>query len=1153
MKIKDVLQRDPATHPLVNQGQARIADKPNEKVLEELRGELSTFVCEGQYSEGIQRILSSYLANLGQTSQKAAWISGFFGSGKSHVLKMLCHLWQDTRFPDGSTARSLVPSMPDEVRNLLRELDTAGKRAGGLLAAPGSLPSGSTENVRLTVLAVLLRAVGMPDQYAQARFCIWLYEQGYLEPVRASVEGAGKEWGAELNDLYVSSLIARAVLVCDPNFAKNEAEARTTIRETFPQPKTDITTAEFLTVFKRSLQLVAPAGRLPCTVLGLDEVQQYIGDSNDRSMLLTEVVEAVSKQLDSQVIIVGAGQSALTDVPLLHKMMDRFAIRVPLSDTDVETVTRKVLLQKKPAAIGEVQKALTAHSGEISRQLQGTRIGESVEDRRTIVDDYPLLPVRRRFWEHCFRQIDAAGTQSQLRSQLRIIHDAVAKISEKPISTLVPGDELYEALAPEMVNTGVLLREINERIINLSKDGTPEGILDRRICGTVFLIGKLPREAGADTGVRATKDHIADLLVDDLAADNGKLRNSVESSLERLYSQAVLMRVGDEYRLQTKEGGEWDSEFRVKQRKLGGDDADLQLRRDALLYAEADRIIRAQKVTQGAAKEPRQLTVYRDQNPPQILGDSIPVWIRDGWSCAEKEVVDAARVAGSDGPIIYIFIPRQSANDLRTLIIEADAAQQTIDARGNPATDEGREARQSMISRRDAAEQKRSNLVKDIIANAKVYQGGGSELLQLSLEDKLREGATASLVRLYPRFKEADAPGSAWEAVIKRARDGSDQPFQPVGYTGSVEQHPVCQQMLAEIGAGKTGLEVRKNLKTAPYGWPQDAVDAALIALHRSQHVSAKLNGASVALGQLDQNKISKSEFRVERATLSVNDRLVIRKLFTLLVPCKSGEEIVKAAEFLDAAVSLARDAGGAPPLPLAPSIADIENLRKLDGNERLLAIKNKATELEGNIGEWKKLKGLCDQRSPAWRIAERLAKHATSVPGAADPVAQVEAIRDELLLLNSTDPVAPVRASLATLLRQALNDVNAKHEDAYRSTIESLDQNETWSAVPETERTRILFDVGLEPAGTINTSTDEDILGALDDLSLAARRAECDAIPGRAQRALELAARYIEPKVRVVSLERATLRSEGDVREWVARQEALLIDAVKQGPILIN
>ena len=665
MKIKDVLQRDPATHPLVNQGQARIADTTNDRVIEELRGELSTFVCEGQYADGIQVILSSYLKCLSQTSQLAAWVSGFFGSGKSHLLKMLCHLWQDTRFPDGSSARSLVPSIPEDLRHSLRELDTAGKRGGGLLAAAGSLPSGTTDNVRLTVLSVLLRGVGLPDQFAQAQFCLWLHDQGYFNSVKESIEKAGKDWTAELNNLYVSGLIARAVLACEPKFAASEIEARKTIRDNFPVRNTDITTAEFLGTFKRALKLKGRDGRLPCTVLVLDEVQAYIGDSSDRSTLVTEVAEAVSKQLDSNVIVVGAGQSALTDVPLLHKLMDRFRIRVSLSDADVETVTRKVLLQKKPAAIGDIHKLLDSHSGEVSRELQGTRIGECVEDREIIVDDYPLLPVRRRFWEHCFRQIDAAGTQSQLRSQLRIIHDAVAKLSDSPLGAVIPGDELYEALAPEMVNTGVLLREINERIINLSKDGTREGRLARRVCGIVFLIGKLPREAGADIGVRPTKEHISDLLVDDLTADNGKLRSSVESTLEKLVSQGVLMKVGDEYRLQTKEGSEWDREFRNRQTKLANDDADIAIRRDGLLYAEADRIIRGVKIVQGAAKEPRPLAIFRDQLPPQVTGENIPVWIRDQWSCARREVEDAARKAGSDGPIIYVFIPRQSADDLR--------------------------------------------------------------------------------------------------------------------------------------------------------------------------------------------------------------------------------------------------------------------------------------------------------------------------------------------------------------------------------------------------------------------------------------------------------------------------------------------------------
>src|SRR5439155_13460988 len=133
-------------------------------------------------------------------------------------------------------------------------------------------------------------------------------------------------------------------------------------------------------------------------------------------------------------------------------------------------------------------------------------------------------------------------------------------------------------------------------------------------------------------------------------------------------------------------------------------------------------------------------------------------------------------------------------------------------------------------------------------------------------------------------------------------------------------------QVLSTIGVGKIGGDVRKALRASPYGWPQDAIDAALIALYRSQHLSATLNGARLAPGQLDQNKISKAEFRVERITLSVTDRLKIRKLFqTLGVNCKAGEELSKAPEFLDKLLALARAVGGESPLPSAPSMADIE------------------------------------------------------------------------------------------------------------------------------------------------------------------------------------------------------------------------------------
>jgi hypothetical protein len=884
-------------------------------------------------------------------------------------------------------------------------------------------------------------------------------------------------------------------------------------------------------------------------LLILDETQQYIADSNERSVLVTEVAEAVSKQLDSTVMIVCAGQSALTDVPLLNKLMDRFTIRVPLSDADVETVTRKVLLQKKASAIPQVKKMLDTYAGEVSRQLQGTRVGEASEDRAVITDDYPLLPVRRRFWEHCFRQIDAAGTSSQLRSQLRIVHDAVSKLANKDLGAVVPGDDLYEALAPDMVNTGVLLREINERIIRIGKEESP---LARRICGVAFLIGKLKREGAADIGVRATKEHIADLLVDDLGADNGKLRSDVEATLKKLADQGVLMVVGDEYRLQTREGTDWDREFRNRQTKLAGDDKAIQFKRDQLLYAEADRIVRGLRLTQGKAKELRQFSIHRDQTPPVLDGASIPVWIRDGWSCSQKEAEDAARTAGIDSPVIYVFMARQAADELKRSVVEAEAAEQTLNAKGNPTTAEGQEARSSMDGRRAKAASDRDRIARDIVANAKVFQGGGGEVMLSTLDERVRGAAEAALVRLFPRFKEADS--AAWESVIKRARDGAEQPFQPAGHTEATEKHAVCQQVMTTIGAGKSGTEVRKALRATPYGWPQDAIDAALIALHRTQHLSATLNGVAVALGQLDQNKIAKAEFRVEQATLTVQDRLTLRKLYSAAaVACKSGEEMARAPEFLSTLRGMAAAAGGPPPMPVAPSTTDIEDLQRLVGNEQLVAIKDKAALLEAKIKQWKAAAELAQKRQPGWATVESLARHCAGVEGGEPIREQVEAVRSGRLLLEPIDPVAPLRMALAKLLRGAVDANYSAHTAAYKQAMNTLAANGLWSKIDAAARSEILATVGLIEPAKPDVSTDETLAELLDRRPLSTARAEVDAVPGRVAQAIERAAKRLEPKVQAVAIERATLRTEADLDAWLGRQRETLSTAIKQGPVLVS
>jgi hypothetical protein len=783
MKNRQLFQRDPAVSKLLNDGVAAVREAASAKEIETLRYELEHFVCEGQYEDGLIRILESYLGSVNSTTQPAAWVSGFYGSGKSHLLKMFRHLWADTVFADGATARSLA-RLPQEVQDLLRELDTLGKRSGGLHAASGTLPSGGGESVRLAVLSIMLASKSLPEALPQAQFCMWLQTNGIFDQVQATVEAAGKEFFGELHDLYVSPILAQAVLDADPDFAADLKQARAALRVQFPVVE-DISTNEFIRLVRKVLSV---DGQIPCTVVVLDEIQLFIGNDPGRSTDVQEVAEALCKQLDSRVLLIGAGQTALAgNVPLLQRLTGRFTIPVELSDADVETVTRRVVLAKKADKKKAIEDTLNAHAGEIDRQLAGTRIAACAEDRDINVDDYPLLPVRRRFWEHVLRAVDVPGTASQLRTQLKIVHEAVRQTAEEELGTVVPADFIYEQISPDLRKTGILLREIDETIRNLD-NGTDDGRLAQRLCGLIFLVRKLPLEAVADIGVRATPEMLADLMVADLANDGTELRKHIPRVLKLLTDPppeserpvwlrkamqdkgALLIEIEGEYSLQTRESSEWDREFRNRQTRLTSDLTSLSSKRGALISAGCGDALKGIKVAQGKCKEPRKLQVHFGTEAPSMGESEIPVWVRDGWGEKESTVVNDARAAGSDSAIIYAYVPKASADDLQKAIVEYEAAKSTLDFKSPPTTPEGREAHDAMATRKATAEATRNQIILDVIDRAKVFQGGGSERYELNLVAKVEAALQASLDRLFPNFRDAD--DNRWASVINRAKNG---------------------------------------------------------------------------------------------------------------------------------------------------------------------------------------------------------------------------------------------------------------------------------------------------------------------------------------------------------------------------------------------
>jgi hypothetical protein len=523
-----------------------------------------------------------------------------------------------------------------------------------------------------------------------------------------------------------------------------------------------------------------------------------------------------------------------------------------------------------------------------------------------------------------------------------------------------------------------------------------------------------------------------------------------------------------------------------------------------------DRALRGIKLIQGQAKVSRSLVIHRGQEAPPTTGDSIPVWIRDGFSSTEKAMTDASISAGMDSPTIFVFIPRKSRDELLSAVSTAEAARQTVDAKGAPGTQEGQLAKQALESRRDLAVIARDNLVKEIVGAAKVIRGGGSEVFGITLDAKLKAAAEDSLVRLFPQFNKADAPSAAWENCIKRARAAHEQPFQPLKYEGPIEQHPVCQQVRQSIGSGKTGTQTRKELEASPFGWPRDAVDAALIALHSSQQLVVTLNGTPIERGQLDQNRIPKAEFRLEKTNVSLEDRLKLRKLFQKMdINCKSGEETEKAPDFIQAVVALAGQAGGDAPLPSKPSVSDVEAVHALVGNERLAGLRDISDSVTARIAEWKKTKALIAQREPAWKTLERLEAQAGTLSSVLDARKQIQAIRLERRLLDSTDPLPSLKSELTEQLRKALNAVQSAHETAYTAGLAQLSGNATWQKLKPAQQQTMLQNVGLTAPPKADTGTDLSILAALDQRNLATRTAEADAVSGRVSNALKEFARW--------------------------------------------
>ena len=422
----------------------------------------------------------------------------------------------------------------------------------------------------------------------------------------------------------------------------------------------------------------------------------------------------------------------------MQKLTDRFAVQVALSDKDVETVVRQVVLRKRPEHVPTLKSALDAVSGEIDKHLGGTQLAPKAADKPD------LVPTTR-----CCRPVGDSGSLHFAPSTGPARRGCSARSSgsctkPRPVSPISPSVMSLAATSstrnshPGMLQSGVVLKEIDELIRGL-RTGGEDGELKSRICSLIFLISQIPpRTIGGETGLRATAPFLADLLVEDLATDGARLRKRVPELLDILVADGRLMRIDEEYRLQTEEGAEWEKDYRSRLAAIRDDAARLSTLRSERLVAAVESALGGLKLTHGSSKTPRKVGLHWGQEEPSADEGEVPVWIRDEWSATEASVKQSAAEAGDQSPVVFVFLPKQEADQIKDRLASYAAAEETL-RRPTPQTDEGKEAQRAMKTRSAGDDERLTELFAEVGGRARVFMGGVGELTIPSL-NRRREG-----------------------------------------------------------------------------------------------------------------------------------------------------------------------------------------------------------------------------------------------------------------------------------------------------------------------------------------------------------------------------------------------------------------------------
>lgn len=515
--------------------------------------EIEEYVFTQEIIQGLYDVISG--VREASASHNGIWISGYYGSGKSHFLKYLNYCLKSEygkraleRLAEEvqKTADELGSVTPSEVTDIRQWLSVADVKT--ILFNIGTVHNANTAG-KNTFVEVFWNEFNKFRGYNQFNLSLAQYlekpldEAGKFEAFKAALAEDCYDWELEASDLAQTEL----------DYVLEQAQAQLpslsidSIRERIVKNDFVISVEKFKNEITLYTKDKGPNFRL---IFFVDEVSQFINNHKELLLQLQEIVTGLHDASEGKVWVACTAQQSLSEIVSASqisqttddygKIMGRFEIQVKLGNTTPEYITKVRLLEKNGTGEMELNKLYNDKKTALETQFKLPTGYNAYTSQEDFTDFYPFVPYQFKlimqvldsFVDLQYVDKEKKGTE---RSIIKITHTAAKNCMDSQVGSLVSFDQLYNAVL-EGGLTIIGQRSISNAIsvIEQYKDKA----FGRKVVNVLFMICHM---ADSDKVVfPATIENIVNLMAAKVDEDLLPLKEKVVDVLEYLEGENII-------------------------------------------------------------------------------------------------------------------------------------------------------------------------------------------------------------------------------------------------------------------------------------------------------------------------------------------------------------------------------------------------------------------------------------------------------------------------------------------------------------------------------------------------------------------------------------------------------------------------------------